>query len=71
MADFNERQVIVVDDHMPMDMPAQHQNQLAPPYRSPHFRTADEQQLQTIWDEIDSPRRGSNSYAAIAHAGAA
>ena len=70
MADFNERQVIVVDDQTPMEMPEQHQNHVAPPYVHPPFMTADEQQTRAVWDDINSPRRGSNSFTAISIAGA-
>ena len=70
MADPNPHQVILVDDQMPMDVPGQYQNHAEPPYPQNHFLTADEQQSKTIWDEIDSPHRGSNSFAAISNAGA-
>ena len=70
MADPNHHQVIVIDDQMPMHVPGQHQNQHEIPYLQHHLMTADEQQNKIIWEEIDSPRRGSNSFAAISNAGA-
>jgi hypothetical protein len=70
MADLNDLQVVHIGEPMQIAAPDQQHNQVVPPYHQPQLMTPDQHLNETTWEEIDGPRRGSNSFDAIWSAGA-
>jgi chromosome segregation ATPase len=69
MADHNGLQMVHIGDPMQIAAPDQHHNPVEPPYHQPQLMTADQHLTDMIWEEIDGPRRESNSFTAHWSAG--